>query len=338
MAQQRSQLPTFGNWENGDSVHYTAYFERARKGKGHAKRNPDGAQSDNETYVTSEPSTKTSSIQKEVDLGSQKVAEPEAAMSKHKHYRSGYEADRKRLIGSPLHRGATGGRTASSASRPYSSGVRKPQSEAEQVMKGQTARRPSHEYRIRVEEDGHRRRRFSDSTLHRDPRYGRVAAESPVHHDGGMISRSTPNRLVWQNPWVEHIESSTHRTQHLASVGGGGGRMSTPVREKRYSFTCSGHSAAPMTPGRSRLKSVTRGDKTPNHITAVPKFGDWDETNPSSADVYTDVFDRVVEEKKGAARTAPVTTTEAPRSIRQHSSVDTRSESQGCWCFPWRGK
>ncbi|KAF8016208.1 hypothetical protein BT93_H1652 [Corymbia citriodora subsp. variegata] len=260
MAQQRSQLPTFGNWENGDSIPYTDYFEKARKGKGHAKRNPNGVQSDYETNITSEPS-ETFSIQKEVDLGLQKVAEPEAAILKHKHYRNGGEADQRRLIVSPPHRGATGGRTASGACRPYNSGVRKPKTEAEQVMKGQDARWRSLQHRIRVEEVDRPRRRLSDTTLHRDARYGRAAAELPVRQ-GGMISCRSPSRSVWQNPRSVHIESPSHHTQHQASVGGRGGRMSSPVREKRYSSTSCGHSAAPMTPGRSHLKSVARGDKT----------------------------------------------------------------------------
>ncbi|KAI6695776.1 hypothetical protein NL676_023486 [Syzygium grande] len=169
-------------------------------------------------------------------------------------------------------------------------------------MKKQTARRPRHEYRIRVEEDGHRRRRFSDSTLHRDPRYGVVAAKSPVHHDGGMISFSSPNRLVWQNPWVEHIKSSTHRTQYLASVGGGGGQMSSPKWEKSL-------------------------------ITARPFLNSeigMRQTLPL-ADVYTDVFDRVVEEKKGAAEQRPKDynrgpSFRGPSLQRSASSVDTRSK------------
>ncbi|KAI3440831.1 AvrRpt-cleavage domain-containing protein [Psidium guajava] len=337
MAQKRSQLPQFGNWENGDSVHYTAYFERASEGQGRAKRNPYGAQSDCKTYPISEPSTKTSSIQKELSQGLQKVAEPEAATWKRKQYRSGDEADQRRLISSPLHRGAIGEKTALRESRPYNSGVRKPKTEAEQVMKTQNARRQSLEHQIRAGEYYHPRRRFSDSTLHRDPRYGRVAAESPVHCDGGM---SFPYRSVWQSPRSGHIESSSKSRQHQASVWGRGGRMTSPVQEpeKRYSSTSGGHGAAPMTPGTSRLKPVARGDKTSNHSSAVPKFGDWDETNPSSADLYTHVFTRVVGEKKDATGKAPVTTTQTPHSNGQCSRADTRSESRGCRCFPWRGR
>lgn len=340
MAQRCSQLPTFGNWENGDSVPYTAYFEKAREGKGHPKRNPNGVQGDYDTSMNSEPITKTSSIQKEVVLGSRKVAEPEVVMLKHKHYRSGDEANRRRLIGSPLHRVAIGGRTASGTSRPYNSGIRKPKTEAEQVMKGRDARRRSYDYRFRAEEDNHPRRRLSDSTLHQDPRYGRVIAESPVHCDGVRTSCCSPNRMAWQNPRLERMESSSYRAQHRASVGGGGGPMPSPVREKRYSSTTSRHNAVPMTPGRSHHKSVARGDKTPNHSIAVPKFGDWDETNPSSADQYTDVFNRVVEEKQGAAQTAPVSTTGTPHSNGQYLHADTKPELQprGCWCFPWRAK
>ncbi|XP_048127762.1 RPM1-interacting protein 4-like [Rhodamnia argentea] len=64
----------------------------------------------------------------------------------------------------------------------------------------------------------------------------------------------------------------------------------------------------------------------PNHCTTIPKLGDWDETNLSSADGYTHGFNRVVEEKKGAARTTPATATETPHSNDQHLLAHTRSD------------
>jgi RPM1-interacting protein 4 len=38
-----------------------------------------------------------------------------------------------------------------------------------------------------------------------------------------------------------------------------------------------------------------RGDESPDKAAAVPRFGDWDENNPSSADNYTHIFNKVRE-------------------------------------------
>ncbi|CAN1269573.1 RPM1-interacting protein 4, partial [Linum perenne] len=37
----------------------------------------------------------------------------------------------------------------------------------------------------------------------------------------------------------------------------------------------------------------------PDQSSAVPKFGDWDENNPASADGYTHIFNKVREERLG---------------------------------------
>ncbi|CAI0426570.1 unnamed protein product [Linum tenue] len=37
----------------------------------------------------------------------------------------------------------------------------------------------------------------------------------------------------------------------------------------------------------------------PDKGAAVPKFGDWDENNPASADGYTHIFNMVREERQG---------------------------------------
>lgn len=43
--------------------------------------------------------------------------------------------------------------------------------------------------------------------------------------------------------------------------------------------------------------------RQPDHGAAVPKFGEWDETNPASADGFTHIFNKVREERQtGAGR------------------------------------
>eukprot|EP00257_Ricinus_communis_P025521 XP_025012935.1 RPM1-interacting protein 4 isoform X1 [Ricinus communis] len=82
-----------------------------------------------------------------------------------------------------------------------------------------------------------------------------------------------------------------------------------------------------------RLRSVNRGDDSSDHSAAVPKFGDWDETNPASADGYTHIFNKVREEKQGGPAKVPVQPTESSRSNGHHGNEN--SKKQSCCCFPW---
>ncbi|KAK4268276.1 hypothetical protein QN277_024956 [Acacia crassicarpa] len=84
------------------------------------------------------------------------------------------------------------------------------------------------------------------------------------------------------------------------------------------------------TPGRSRLKPVNRGDETPDRGAAVPKFGDWDESNPASADGYTHIFNKVREERQGGAGNVPGT---PPNRPYVRNKVDD-DKAQSC-CFGW---
>lgn len=49
----------------------------------------------------------------------------------------------------------------------------------------------------------------------------------------------------------------------------------------------------------------------------VPKFGDWDESNPASAEGYTHMFEKVREEKQIGAGKVPAMATESPYSNGQ---------------------
>ncbi|CAL9153306.1 unnamed protein product, partial [Musa hybrid cultivar] len=60
----------------------------------------------------------------------------------------------------------------------------------------------------------------------------------------------------------------------------------------------SSHALASNVAGRSRMRTGGRGDKTPDKGSSVPKFGEWDESNPSSAYGFTGIFNKVREEKK----------------------------------------
>ncbi|KAK1272050.1 RPM1-interacting protein 4 [Acorus gramineus] len=89
------------------------------------------------------------------------------------------------------------------------------------------------------------------------------------------------------------------------------------------------------TPGRSRLRP--RGDETPERGAAVPKFGDWDETNPSSADGYTHIFNKVREEKQSGAGKVPMISTDPP-FYNGHRQDNRQHDSVRCCCFGSWGK
>ncbi|OAY76696.1 RPM1-interacting protein 4 [Ananas comosus] len=64
--------------------------------------------------------------------------------------------------------------------------------------------------------------------------------------------------------------------------------------------------------GRARMRTGGRDDETPERGgSSVPKFGDWDEKDPSSADGYTLVFNKVREEKQSGSGNAPIIANDA---------------------------
>lgn len=86
------------------------------------------------------------------------------------------------------------------------------------------------------------------------------------------------------------------------------------------------------TPGRSRMKPVIRADDSPDRGAAVPRFGEWDETNPSSADGYTHIFNKVREEKLTGAAKAPGMTPDGSYSGTRKQKNSAKSK---ICCFPW---
>nr|CAD1839103.1 unnamed protein product [Ananas comosus var. bracteatus] len=87
------------------------------------------------------------------------------------------------------------------------------------------------------------------------------------------------------------------------------------------------------TPGRSRMRGGGRGDESPEMGSTVPKFGEWDEKDPSSADNFTGIFNKVREEKQGGSAKASIINDDA--RYLYGSNHDNRKESSRCSCFPW---
>lgn len=134
--------------------------------------------------------------------------------------------------------------------------------------------------------------------------------------------------------------------RHGARGGGSGGHpgrqgtgsplhpqkgSASPGGEGKNSYNSS-HGGA----GKSRMKPADQGDETPDRGAAVPKFGEWDEKNPQSADNYTGIFQRVRDERyNGPGKSPGRGGTPSFSSTRQKQNTD---DSTKCSCFPWGRK
>ncbi|THG02768.1 hypothetical protein TEA_002788 [Camellia sinensis var. sinensis] len=163
---------------------------------------------------------------------------------------------------------------------------------------GRGTARPVHERRV-SREDGDFKQ-FTESPVHNDNMGRRADGESAHRRQGGRGTAS--GRPVRQSVGWEHsIERSPLHPHSQEKIMGKGN--ASPGWEGKNLYDSSRGA-----PGRSRMGQVNRGDETPDRGAAVPKFGEWDESNPSSADGYTDIFNKVREEKNSAAGKAPSVT------------------------------
>ncbi|KAK6930698.1 RIN4, pathogenic type III effector avirulence factor Avr cleavage site [Dillenia turbinata] len=275
-----SNVPKFGNWETEENVPYTTYFEKARKDRSGGKTNL------NDPESNSVSSARSLQSESEPDL-------PKATQTvrpKHKRRFSREDGDLKGTD-SPLHHDSPVRRTGHGGIRP--------KSELD-ALKGAEEVRPKHERRVSQEEGDLRK-----------------SIDSPSRHEtgarratGGASSGDMPRRTTRASAGSDRsLEQSPLNPHYQARVGGKGYGVSSPSWERKASSDGS-HGFAPATPGRSRLRSVNKGDDTPDHTSAVPKFGEWDETNPASADGYTHIFNKVREERQIGAGKVPIMPTE----------------------------
>ncbi|KAL8106167.1 hypothetical protein AgCh_029830 [Apium graveolens] len=127
----------------------------------------------------------------------------------------------------------------------------------------------------------------------------------------GGGSTDSPRRVSGQNSRPDRsVEQSPLPPHHQTRTGNKGSGVSSPSWERKGSSEGT-HGLAPFTPGRSRLRSsVTGGDETPDYGPVVPKFGDWDESDPSAGEGYTHIFNKVREEKLSETGKVPIVPTE----------------------------
>ncbi|KAM7253126.1 hypothetical protein ACFE04_008701 [Oxalis oulophora] len=156
----------------------------------------------------------------------------------------------------------------------------------------------------------------------------RVGTDSLLRY-GGVSNESSPRRVLKQGA----DRSSDRSPLHQSKLGPKSG-VSSPSSERRTSSEAGTRSFAPSTPARSRLASVNRGDESLDHGTAVPKFGDWDDSNPEPAVGYTQLFDQVHDEKL-ENEAGGVTGTGTPRSYLSGNRQHNKGTSKRCGCFPW---
>ncbi|KAE8673093.1 transaldolase-like [Hibiscus syriacus] len=247
---QRSHVPQFGNWEGEEDVPYTAYFDKARKGRtgGKIVKANDSQQNsdsdhDNAALTRAPPASKTKAeLDEPVGHGPVRRG--------HERGRSREEGDLEQYVDSPA-RHYNANRKASGDTTPSRNGCEGPKQ----------ATRP---------------RVGSKNSIDK----------SPLHH----------------------------------ARAAGIGNMASPAWEGKNSCDSS-HG----TTTRSRMRPSTRGD--PDEGAAVPKFGDWDENNPASADGYTHIFNKVREERNNGGRVPDMPGQQSPyRTARNRKPANSNAK------------
>ncbi|MCD7466525.1 RPM1-interacting protein 4 [Datura stramonium] len=171
-------------------------------------------------------------------------------------------------------------------------------------------------------------RQYANSPAARKENMGLKGANEPSHqHSRG----SSSGRTGRQSAGSEHsFDKSPLHPHYQAKVNAGRGAASPAWEGKNNSYDSShgtpGRSfeSSHATPGRSKVKQ-----DSPDRGAAVPRFGEWDESDPQSADNYTHIFNKVREEKQGNPSGTPSRTS---YNTQSHNSEEKRKK---CCCFPW---
>ncbi|KAL1208376.1 RPM1-interacting protein 4 [Cardamine amara subsp. amara] len=150
-------------------------------------------------------------------------------------------------------------------------------------------------------------------------------------------SRTRPEQVDTVRRSHEHIRSREESELKQFGDAGGTSNEAANKRQGRASQNNSYESKSPLHKnsydgtGRSRPKTNLRADESPEKVTVVPKFGDWDENNPASADGYTHIFNKVREERSSGANVSGSSRTPTHSSARA-------SNTKTCCCFGFGGK
>ncbi|XP_022890631.1 RPM1-interacting protein 4-like [Olea europaea var. sylvestris] len=149
------------------------------------------------------------------------------------------------------------------------------------------------------------------------------ANESTHRNYGDRGARS--NGPARQSAGSEYsIERSPLHPHYQAKVSGRGNSSFSSEGKNSYD---SSHG----TPGRSRLRPVTKGDETPDKSAAVPKFGIWNDDDPQSAENFTQLFD---DARKGR-NVGPGNSSGTPKHTSHNTPMHQHNNNQKKCCFPW---
>ncbi|KAF3456616.1 hypothetical protein FNV43_RR01270 [Rhamnella rubrinervis] len=301
LIKQRSHVPKFGNWESEENVEYSAYFEEATKSKAKGGKmiDPNGPRDKPDRFSNYPAQVQASAFKTELEGKAPKG--PEKVKSKHVQRTNSEGSDLRRL------NGQLRGRL-----RPYGKAESEAPKDPEGLLSPIKKEACMSKQKQQFSQEGDVPRRSVDSALHRETLGGRrVTSDSPLHHQGGVVVGNSPLKTLRHSAVTERsIENSPLHPHYQARVGGKGSGVSSPSWERKGSSQHSNQAFAPLSPGISRLKPNTRGNETPDHSSAVPKFGDWDESNPASGEGYTRIFNKVLEERQNEAGRGPVLTNE----------------------------
>ncbi|KAL0389868.1 UNVERIFIED_CONTAM: RPM1-interacting protein 4 [Sesamum calycinum] len=142
-------------------------------------------------------------------------------------------------------------------------------------------------------------------------RPSRTRPEEPIGR--GAVRPTTPeHRVSREDGDFRQFSNSPARNENMGeSYGRGSG---SPAWEGKS------HDSSHGTAAKSRLRPA-RGDESPDKGAAVPRFGEWNENDPQSAENFTHIFNKVREERNTGTGAGNMTGTP------KHPSYGARSQS-----------
>lgn len=188
---------------------------------------------------------------------------------------------------------------------------------------GKGSVRSTHELQ-KSREDGDPKN-FVDSPARQNNVGNKSAGDSAPRYGGHGVGSADPRRRPSRQSTGSEYSVERSPLHRQARAPG----KDSPSWEGKNSYDSS-HG----TPGRSRLRPVNQGNETPDRGAAVPKFGEWDESDPAAADGYTHIFNKVREERQVAAGQMPGTPNGRSYAIQNQPTND---KAQSC-CFWWGKK
>lgn len=331
MWQQRSRVPQFGKWNTGEDVAYTVYFEKAREqrgGVGVKVGNPNDPQENPELHPNGAPESKFApppGPKPRVATEESRGPEP-ARMAQDRRARAD-DSDLRRSINPSVRKDNAASRTNDSRQasgepykRPAGSNPGYDHSADRLPLHHQAKASGGAAYGSSPGGHGRARARADDSV--------RSKAEFELlFSDSCRLSScySTYSDLHVANPFM-------FDTVHILGTCWVNCNWICCLISKLWS------SQWILLLIDFRLSTWVLSDKQLSGGAAVPKFGEWNVNDPASGDGYTDVFNRIKEERQRGPGTAmspgpnvrgsPYTGNRKPNP-RDNPKVYSR-------CFTWR--